>query len=119
MTTQLVDDRDMALRVGFKATDWVRTVLFVDYLSAMESWTIKAILRDGMCIGAVYSNNGEVHASVLPEWRGKWATKGLLREMFNGPVVTTQVVPGHEFMFGILERLGFRKEDSKWVLNQH
>lgn len=116
MATRLVDDRETALRVGFKATDWTRTVLFEDYLSALESWTIKAVLRDDQCIGAVYFNDGEVHASILPEWRGKWVTRGLLREMFDSPVVTTQVVPGHEFMFGILERLGFEKEDSKWVL---
>ena len=107
MGTRLVDDRAAALRVGYEATQWSRPIAFEDYATAVEDWTIKAIVRDDQCIGAAYFNDGEVHVSVLPEWRRKWATKGILKDLFAGEDVWTRVAPGHEYMYGILQRLGF------------
>lgn len=109
MSTRLVDDRAQALRVGYEATSWTHPVQFEDYAAAVENWTIKAIVKDGACIGAAYFNNGEVHVSVLPNWRRKWATKGLLKELFAGENVWTRVTPGHDYMYSILQRLGFVK----------
>lgn len=112
MATVLADDRNTALRVGYAATDWSVPVDFEDYAAAMKPWTIRAIVRDGECIGAVFRRDDEVHVSVLPKWRGVWATKGLLRQILNGPRVTTKVSQGHDHMYGILGRLGFKSGEN-------
>jgi hypothetical protein len=119
MTTQLVDDREAALRVGYDATDWSAPVLFEDYRASVKDWIIKAIVRDNTCIGAAFRKGEEVHVSVLPEWRCRWITKGLLRELFSGPRVTTKVTPGHDYMYGILDRLGFKKTDADLLVKEN
>ena len=119
MTTQLVDDRETALRVGYEATDWSSPVPFDLYRTAMKDWIIKAIVRDGECIGALFRKDDEVHASVLPKWRKVWATRGLLKQIFAGPRVTTKVTPGHEYMYEILMRLGFKKSDNGLLVKEN
>ena len=106
MTTILVSDRPIALRIGYEATDWSHPISFDDYEKNMADWDVQLIERDGEPIGAAYFCKGEVHTSILPKWRRRWATKGLLQKLFNGDV-TTKVTPGHTYMYDILERLGF------------
>jgi len=113
---QLVDDRDLALRVGYQATDWSRPVSYEEYADALQNWDVKAIVRQDACIGAAYFNNGEVHVSVLPAWRRKWATRGILAELFAHENAHTRIMPGHEYMYGIFDRLGFTvREDGMLV----
>ena len=108
MATVLVDNRDKALQVGYEATDWSAPMPYEMYQAAMKDWSVQSIERDGECIGAVYKRDGEIHVSVVKKWRKQWATKGLLRQILGPDVRTTVVSPGHEYMFGILERLGMR-----------
>jgi hypothetical protein len=109
MTTQLVDNRDVALLVGYAATDWKTSVPFDVYRAAMSDWVVKEIRKDNQTIGAAYRKDDEVHVSILPEWRRLWATRGVLRQLFEGPKVTTRVTPGHDYMYDILKRLGFKE----------
>ncbi len=113
--TRLESNRDLALEVGFRATDWTQSVTFEIYRQALQDWDLMAIMRDDTCIGAAYLKDGEVHVSVLPEYRRRWATKGLLRQLFSQPRVTTRVTPGHDYMHDILERLGFVNHDGLFV----
>jgi len=113
--THLSDNRGLALRVGYDATDWASDVSFEQYADAVKDWTIKGVFRDDKCIGAVYFNGDELHVSVLPEWRRKWATRGLLKALFAKDRITTRVTPGHEYMNGILERLGFTNDNGMYV----
>lgn len=113
--TGLVDNRELALRVGYEATEWSTPMAYDDYAKAVEGWDIKAIVRDDKCIGAAYFNGDELHVSILPEWRRKWATKGLLSALFAKDRVTTRVTPGHEYMHRILERLGFTNDNGMFV----
>ena len=119
MTTQLIDDRESALRVGYEATDWSAPVLFEDYRNSVNDWIIKAIKRDDEIIGAVYRKDDELHVSVLPQWRRVWVTKGLLRQLFDGSRVTTKVTPGHDYMYDILKRLGFKESDSGMLVKEN
>lgn len=112
MTTQIVDDRATALKVGFYATDWSTPISFEDYVDSLKDWDVKAIVRDGECIGASYRQGDEIHVSIMPKWRGLWMTRGLLRDLFSGDSVTTRVTPGHEYMFDILKRLGFKTTNT-------
>jgi hypothetical protein len=119
MTTQLIDDRETALKVGYKATDWSSPIAFDDYCSAVNDWTIKAIKRDDNVIGAVYRKDDELHVSILPEWRRMWVTKGLLKQLFVGPKITTRVTSGHDYMYDILKRLGFKESDSGMLIKEN
>jgi len=119
VTTKLVNDRDTALKVGFLATDWTHPIPYDIYEKSMSGWDIKAVMRDNECIGAVYFKDSEVHASILPDWRKKWATKGILKEMFAQDTVTTRVTPGHEYMYGILSRLGFTQQNDGYFVKGH
>jgi hypothetical protein len=112
MPTILTDNRDTALKVGYEATDWSTPIAFDDYLQSMSGWSVQGIERDGKCIGAVYKKDGEVHVSVLKDWRKRWMTKGLIRSILGPDVTRTEVVPGHEYMFGILARLGMKNVSS-------
>lgn len=118
MTTDLVDDRELGLRTGYAATDWVRPIPFEVYQEAMKDWVIQTIVRDGQCIGAVYRNKDELHVSIVPQWRRRWVTKGLLRKLFNQDRIVTKVAPGHDYMYGILDRLGFKKTTDDWMVKE-
>jgi hypothetical protein len=107
--TIITDDRAAALRVGYEATDWSAAISFDDYERALGDWTVQALQRDGETIGAVFTKGDEIHVSVRPDWRRRWATKGLLRVLLAKPVCT-RVTPGHEYMNGILKRLGFNEQ---------
>ena len=108
MTTEVVNDRELALQVGFAATDWQFPMTFKDYLDVTKSWDVAVIVRNSTPIGAVFRKDGETHISILPEWRRRWLTKGLLKTVLTD-TRHTKVDDGKDFMYGILERLGFRR----------
>lgn len=113
--THLADNRNEALRVGFEATDWTQPMDYSDYLTAIKDWSVRGIVRDDKTIGAVYRKGDEVHVSILPEWRRKWATRGLLDEILTGERVVTRVTCGHEYMVDVLARLGFVPHGDRLV----
>lgn len=110
MTTKIVNDRETGLKIGFTATDWSQKVAFEDYVKALENWKIDIIVKNDEPIGAIYRQKNELHVSILPKWRRKWFTKSLYKELFVGKKVITKVTPGHDYMYDILQRIGFRYE---------
>lgn len=112
MTTQIVNDRETGLKLGYEATDWTKPIAFEVYAEAVKDWIIRTIERDGEPIGAVYQKDDEVHLSIKPQWRAKWLTKSLKKELFETKKVTTRVTPGHEFVIPILTRLGFKDDGT-------
>lgn len=118
MTTRIVDDWITGLSVGYRATDWTTDVSFDDYVSALFDWDIKTIVRNETPIGAIFSRDGEVHVSILPEWRRRWLTKGLLAEL-TAMTTTTRVTPGHEHMYAVLDRLGFKPDGEGGLTREH
>ena len=107
MPTALVNDREAGLAIGYAATDWSSPVEYEAYKAALEDWTVKTVVRDGEPIGAAYFKAGEVHVSILPEWRKKWATKGVIAQLFADKGTFSRIAPGHDYMFDIFRRLGF------------
>jgi FMN phosphatase YigB (HAD superfamily) len=115
MATWLVPNRTLAVRVGYVATDWTQKPTPEAYEAALSDWDVKVIARDGLAIGAAYFKGPEFHVSILPEWRRKWLTRGLLKELIAEPVSVTRVTEGHEYMHGILKRLGFEDRGGVFV----
>ena len=115
MTTRIVEDRATALRIGFVATDWNYPITFEEHVERAKDWNVNVIERDGQPIGAMFEKDGEVHCSILPEWRRKWLTKGLLRQIIGRPGFHTRVDDGHDYMYGILKRLGMESRPDGTV----
>lgn len=109
---QLSDNRETALRVGYEATDWVRKPAYSDYEDILGDWSVRLMEADGEPIGAVYTHGPEFHVSVVPGWRGRWATRGTLKEIIPEPDAMTRVTPGFDHVGGYLERLGFEHRGS-------
>ena len=105
---RLEDHRSTALQVGYMATDWNEPPRFDQYAASLESWNVRLMMRGPEPIGAVYTKGPEFHVSVLPEWRGRWATRSMLRTLIAEPVSITRVSPGFEHVAGLLLRLGFK-----------
>lgn len=106
MASSIIDDRDLALKVGYIATDWANPISYDDYTIVASDWNIKVLMRDSEPIGAIFRRNGETHVSIVPKWRKKWLTKGLLKELLTDTQFT-KIADGHDFMYNILGRLGF------------
>jgi hypothetical protein len=111
MTTDIVDNRDLALKIGYEATAWVDPMPFEQYLDITASWKVELVVRDDKPIGAVFRKDGETHVSILPHWRRRWLSRGLLKKLLTDTRIT-RVENGHEFMYGVLERLGFRRQED-------
>ncbi len=109
---RLQPDRETALRIGYEATDWNEKPSYERYADALEAWTIRLMEQDGQPIGAVYTHGNEFHVSVLPEWRGRWATRGVLKQIITEPVSVTRVSPGFAHVGSMLARLGFEDRGS-------
>lgn len=107
MPTVLMNDRETGLAVGYAATHWPTPISYAEYEAALMDWTVKAVVRDGVPIGAAYFRDGEVHVSILPEWRKKWATRGIIAQLFASDSSFSRIAPGHDYMFDIFRRLGF------------
>jgi hypothetical protein len=115
MTTRLTDNREAALKIGYLTANWTQPTSYEQHVDIAKDWVVKLIERDGQPIGAVFSRDGEVHCSILPEWRRKWLTKGLLRQIIETPNFFTRVDDGHDYMYGILERLGMTRRPDGTV----
>lgn len=109
MPTRIVENRDLALKIGYAATDWRYPITFDEHVKRAKEWDVRLIERNGRPIGAVFEKDGEVHCSILPEWRRRWLTKGLLKQITDRADFHTQVDEGHDYMYGILERLGMTR----------
>lgn len=116
MATTLTDDRETGLVVGYAATDWSSPVEYDAYEAALKDWMVKTIVRDGEPIGAAYFKGGEVHVSILPKWRKKWATRGVIAQLFANDGAFSRIAPGHDYMFDIFRRLGFNVYDDGTVV---
>jgi len=109
MSTKIVDNRDLGLLIGYAATDWAGPIEYSAYERIASDWQVSVLIRDDEPIGALYKKNGETHVSILPKWRRRWMTKGLVKEILSD-MQFTRVADGHDFMYGILERLGFSRQ---------
>ena len=115
MTTELVNDRNLGLTVGYLATDWTKPVDYSVYEDRLSDWVVMAVMRDQEPLGAMYYRDGEIHFSILPEWRRKWLTKGLLVQLLGLPRLITRVTPGHEYMYDVLAKVGFQRDGDLLV----
>lgn len=91
---------------------------FRKFTHACTDWDFALLKDDNRTMGAAVRRGGELHIGILPEWRGRWATKGFIRAILNwaaetGPVVTG-VLAGNSSGTRLVEGVGFvKQEDTK------
>lgn len=79
------------------------------YIKACAAWLVVAVVADDEVIGALFERNGEIHLGIVPAWRGRWASRRLIRQMLCYGTRTT-MLNGEDT--GFIERIGFEKRGN-------
>lgn len=110
--------RDEAIQAGFQA---MADRLPVDYTleafkRALHEWDVKAFCKGGDVVGMLMVKDNELHVAVLPEVRGRWLSRTLIRNVI-GPLIKrygkakTKVVHENDRGQEFCQRLGFAKTE--------
>lgn len=75
--------RQEAIEAGWVAYRERVPALETLYRQVCESWEVVALVADGDVIGAVFAKNGELHIGVIAQWRGRWASRRVLKACFQ------------------------------------
>lgn len=107
-------DRTHALEAGYKAMQGRLDIDFEAFSIALENWRVDAFHDGEKAVGMLMTKGPELHVAVLPEVRGKWLSRRLIREVI-GPLIErhgearTDVADGNEIGREFVARLGFEK----------
>lgn len=85
------------------------------YLRACEGWQLVAICDDDTPIGALLVKDGVIHLGIVPEWRGRWASRRVIQELISYGRATT-VPPDNRRDF--LRRVGFKPQGGRYVFSR-
>jgi GNAT superfamily N-acetyltransferase len=111
-----------ALQVAYQAAvQRMPGIAFDAFASALEGADLHPVCVDGKCVGALIVKGCEIHASVLPEARGRWVSRQLLRVLVDvvrkhGRAETSATTPDG---VAFVQRLGFVPVADKWVMYGH
>lgn len=78
-----------------------------NYLNLAKEWSPVAVCDDNKVIGVLISKDNVIHLAIIPEYRGRWASRRIIRDMLKYGK-TTVAGPDNSFV----ERLGFRRVGS-------
>lgn len=62
------------------------------YLSACAGWAVDAVCCGAEVIGALFHKDGLIHLGIVPAWRGRWASRRVIREMLQRGT-KTEILP--------------------------
>lgn len=106
--------REEALKAGYRAMlERIPALDFATFCAKLADWDVMAFCRGEQAVGMLMTRGNELHVAVLPEVRGKWLSRRLIREVI-GPLVRkhgeakTSVVPGNSNGADFVSRLGFK-----------
>jgi len=116
VTTTLTDNREAALKVGFDAVKWPDGLSYDAYQAAFAPWEVKAIERDGECIGAAYTKDCELHIAIDRKWQKRWCSRGILKQLFDMPKVIARPIEREDIMYSYLTSLGFKDQGNKTLV---
>jgi hypothetical protein len=90
--------RDDAIAAGWRAYAEHVPAHRDDYLRACEGWQVVAVVADDQPVGALFARDGVVHLGIVPEWRGRWASRRVIREIMSYGQCT-EMQPGEDAEF--------------------
>ena len=111
--------RDEAIEAGWLAYRERVPLMESAYRLACESWQVIAVVADRV-IGALFARAGVIHLGIVPEWRGRWASRRLIREMLGYGKATT-LQPDEADCREFIGRIGFIKteQEGAYVVKHH
>lgn len=106
--------RDEALKAGFASIldRLPHGYSFEEFRGKVADFEVKAFCDDERVVGMLMTRGPELHVAVIPEVRGKWLSRRLIREVFS-PIfqqygeAVTGVMPDNEEGKEFTRRLGF------------
>lgn len=113
MNINVLPKRKEALEAGFTAMRGrIGDLSFDQFCASLKSWKIRAFCDGDKAVGMLMTKGNELHVAVLPEVRGKWLSRRLIREVI-GPLLDkhgfakTSVMPDNYIGKDFVSRLGF------------
>jgi GNAT superfamily N-acetyltransferase len=106
--------RDEAIAAGWRAYADQLPGHEAAYRAACERWQVVAVVADEV-IGALFVDGGVIHLGIVPEWRRRWASRRLLRQMLSYGK-RTEVLVGDSQEF--IERIGKFEPAFRWQLRE-
>lgn len=103
--------RQEAIEVGWIAYKERVPGMESAYRAACEGWRVIAVVADRV-IGALFARDGVIHLGIVPEWRGRWASRRLIREMLGYGKATT-LLPDEADSQDFIGRIGFVKTEQE------
>lgn len=70
--------RTETLRVGHKAAE--TDIPFDIFKEGLRDWRIHPVFHDGELAGMLAIKNSHIHGCILPEYRGRWLNRRLIRQ---------------------------------------
>ena len=120
MKTVIKPLREEAIRAGYEAMKDRLQIPFEAWEKALTTWEVQAFCDGEKVIGMLMTKGSELHVAILPEARGKWLSRRLIRETFR-PLLErygaahTAVAKGNLKGDDFVSRLGFEKRESGYV----
>jgi GNAT superfamily N-acetyltransferase len=99
--------RDEAIAAGWLAYAERVPGYYGAYLNYCDAWQLVAVCSDGEVIGALFVKDGEIHVGIVPEWRGRWASRRVIREMLSYGTATT-LMDSEDECKRFIGRIGFK-----------
>lgn len=75
--------RAEAVEAGWVAYAERVPTLEVAYRREVARWAAIAVCADNEVIGALLERDGVIHLGIVPAWRGRWASRRVIREMLH------------------------------------
>lgn len=110
---------DDALFAAYEsAKDRLNGATFSAFKVMVAGWNVFPLVICGQCAGAVLTNGPDIHACVLPQYKGRWfnkQAKSILENVVkqNG-FARTQATTDEGVAF--VERLGFVRDGDAYIL---
>lgn len=105
--------RDEAIEAGWEAYRERVPGLEREYRAMCQAWQVIAVVADRV-IGALFAKDGVIHLGIVPEWRSRWASRRLIREML-GYGRSTTLLPCETECKAFVRRIGFLETDTGYV----
>lgn len=102
--------RDEAIDAGWVAYRDRLPGMESAYRAWCEAWQVIAVVADQV-IGALFARDGVIHLGIVPEWRNRWASRRLIRDMLSYGKTTT-LLPEEDAPREFVSRIGFAQTEG-------
>ena len=102
---ELIEDIN-AIEIGLEALN------FQFPISDIYRFKIKSLCNDEDVVGSVFYDGPEIHIAIFPEYRRRWASRRIIRDILKHPFdeYGYAITMGFESDRDFLERIGFKEQ---------